>query len=110
MSVSLGHLLWCEKDKTFLSKKENSPPRYAVVPPLRTPRDLRTIQQAARMGIVLGVSVLPQDEAYLEQIFEKQILTPFQTAQLLSSRWKEFGFTGTEHNVSLTFPDFSLEI
>lgn len=49
VSISLRHLLWCEKDKTFLSQKDSgNQPYYATIPPLRTPRDLRIIQQAAR--------------------------------------------------------------
>lgn len=58
VSISLRHMLWCEKDKTFLKRKDaSSRPYYAVVPPLRSPRDLRALQQAVRMGIVQCIHV-----------------------------------------------------
>lgn len=110
VSISLEHLLWCEKDKVFLSKKEDWVPHYALVPPLRTPCDLRTIQQSARRGIILGVSVPSAYKVYLREIFEKQILTPFQLTQLLGSRWKQFWFTGTDEIISISFPDFAGDI
>lgn len=108
VSASLRHILWCEKDKTFLSKKDTSGiPHYAVSPPVRSPSDLRTIQQAARSGIIMGISLFPGDAVYFSQVFEKQILTPFQLAQLIFYRWKRFWFSGEEQNFSLPFPDFS---
>lgn len=82
-------------------------PYYALVPPLRMPSDLRSLQQAARMGIIMGIEVFPGDERYIAEIFSKQILTPFQMTQLLSYRWGQYGFSGTEKIHSLRFPDFS---
>lgn len=111
VSTSLRHILWCEKDKTFLSKKDTSGvPYYAISPPVRSPSDLRTLQQASRSGIIMGISLLPGDEPYFSQIFEKQILTPFQLSQLIFYRWKRFWFSGEEQNFSLLFPDFSQEV
>jgi hypothetical protein len=108
VSASLRHILWCEKDKKLLSKKDTSGvPYYAVSPPLRLPSDLRTLQQAVRSGIVMGISLFPGDEVYFSQVFEKQILTPFQLAQLIFYGWKWFWFSGEEQDFSLHFPDFS---
>lgn len=46
VSLSLRSLLWCEKDKHFLTTKDsNNHSYYAVLPPLRSPRDLRALQQ-----------------------------------------------------------------
>lgn len=80
------------------------------MPPLRTPADLRTLQQAARSGMILGITVACGYESYVTEIFEKQILTPFQLSQLLYFRWKQFGFRGIQKTLSLNFPDFSESI
>lgn len=110
VSVSLRHILWCEKDKVFLEKKDpQHTPYYAFVPPLRSPADLRALQQGARMGIIMGVEVFPGDEAYIPDILSREILTPFQIAQLLSFRWNRYGFSGTQKMYSLQFPDFPWE-
>lgn len=86
----MRHILWCEKDKTFLSKKDASgAPYYALVPPLRTPSDLRALQQAARSGLLAALSVSHLDETYFSQILSRQILTPFQLSQLVYYRWKQ---------------------
>jgi hypothetical protein len=61
-----------------------------VSPPLRSPSDLRTLQQASRSGIIMGISLFPGDDVYFSEVFEKQILTPFQLAQLIFYRWKQF--------------------
>lgn len=91
MSTTLRHILWCEKDKTFLSKKDVSgAPYYALVPPLRMPSDLRVLQQAARSGLIMAISPSPLDEAYYPEVLNRQILTPFQLSQLVYYRWKQF--------------------
>ncbi|MBP7806619.1 hypothetical protein KA057_02970 [Candidatus Gracilibacteria bacterium] len=109
-SISLRHLLWCEKDKAFLQKKDimgNS--YYALVPPLRTPSDLRALQQGVRMGIIPCVDVLG-DTSFLDQLLEKQILTPFQMTQIVGSSWRKYGFSGNVESCSIVLPDFSQEI
>lgn len=136
-STTLRHILWCEKDKEFLKsswslspcpspkergirKKKQTPsplgrvgeglPLYALTPPLRTPADLRSLQQGSRMGIIIGIEVFPGDESCIADIFSRQILTPFQMVQLLSYQWEQYGFSGTEKICTLEFPDFPWEI
>ncbi len=82
-------------------------PYYALVPPLRTPADLRSLQQATRMGIIMGIEVSPGDEIYISQIFSKQILTPFQLTQIVAYSWEHHGFSGSTKTCSLEFPIFS---
>lgn len=107
VSISLRHLLWCEKDKEFLSQRDaNDQPYYAITPPLRTPKDLRIIQQAARSWIISGIEVFPGDEWFISQIFEKQILTPFQATQLLYYTWCNYWFTWKKQDILIAFPDF----
>lgn len=65
-------------------------PYYATCPPVRFPSDLRVLQQSARMNMLLGIEVMPRDEQFLGEIFQKQILTPFQLSQLIYYRWKQF--------------------
>ncbi|MBP7773966.1 hypothetical protein KA071_02645 [Candidatus Gracilibacteria bacterium] len=109
VSISLRHLLWCEKDKTFLQQKDTTGHSYyAIVPPLRTPRDLRALQQGARMGIISCVDV-SEDASFLVQILEKQILTPFQMTQIVGQNWEKYGFPGHKIPCSITLPDFSHE-
>ena len=109
VSISLRHLLWCEKDKTFLQKKDTTNHAYyALVPPLRTPRDLRALQQGVRMGIIPCVDV-SEDETFLAQLLEKQILTPFQMTQIVWQNWQKYGFSGNEESCSIELPDFSDE-
>lgn len=111
VSVTMRHILWCEKDKIFLSKKDASGnPNYALVPPLRTPSDLRSLQQAARSGLITALSVSHLDELYFSQVLSRQILTPFQFSQLVYYRWKQFWFWGYEHEFSLSLPDFSEDL
>lgn len=108
VSVSLRHILWCEKDKHFLSQRDaEHRPYYSINPPIRSPRDLRVIQQAARRGVVVGIEVIPGDNVYIVQLLEKQILTPFQLTQLIGFSWEKYGFTGSIHDESLFLPDFS---
>jgi hypothetical protein len=93
VSLNLRQILWCEKDKAFLQKKDaRGSPLYAMTPPLRSPHDLRGLQQAARMGIVIGVEVFPGDELFLTQILEREILTPFQLSQMIAFRWLRYSF------------------
>jgi len=61
VSVSLRHVLFCEKDKNFLSSRILDHPYYLITPPLRSSSDLRCIQQAARSGLVATVEVFPED-------------------------------------------------
>lgn len=92
VSISLRHLLWCEKDKTRLHTRDTQGrPYYAVVPPLRSPRDLRALQQAVRMGIIPCVDV-GQDTTYLPHLLERQILTPFQMVRSVGYAWRYHGF------------------
>jgi len=108
MSVSLRHILWCEKDKTFLSCIDSQNfPHYAVCPPLRSPGDLRSLQQWARQGLLVGVSCGHGDEKYLQEILMRHILTPFQLSQLVFYRWKNFWFVWCETLFSLSLPIFS---
>lgn len=108
VSTTLRHILWCEKNKAFLSKKDpTGVPYYAVVPPLRTPSDLRSLQQGCRIGLVTAMTVSPLDGVYFSEILTRQILTPFQLSQLIYYRWKQFWFSGEEHDFSLLFPHFS---
>lgn len=91
VSTTLRHILWCEKDKIFLSKKDAlGAPYYALVPPLRTPSDLRALQQAARSGLIMAISPSLLDEVYYSEVLSRQILTPFQFSQLVYYRWKQF--------------------
>jgi len=106
VSMSLRHLLWCEKDKHFLWRIENSDPYYAIVPPLRSPHDLRSLQQATRMGIVMGIDVWG-DVEFLPEVFSRQILTPFQLSRFVCYNWEKFGFSWTKNSTSLPFPVFS---
>ncbi len=92
VSVSLGHALWCEKDKEFLGTSFDQKPLYAITPPLRSPHDLRGIQQALRMGIIMGIECPVSHESFLPLILEKQILSAYKMASTLSSRWTEHGF------------------
>lgn len=126
-SLNLRHILWCEKDKEFLShnplleggeknqniergiyKEINPPPLdklgappsrrrlreplYALNPPLRSPHDLRALQQASRMGIIMGIEVFKGDEQYLSELLSREIFTPFQIAQFILFRWEKYGF------------------
>lgn len=107
-STTLRHILWCEKDKKFLWKKDSQwVPYYATFPPVRFPSDLRVLQQSARMNMLLGIEVMSRDEQFLGEIFQKQILTPFQLSQLVYYRWKQFWFSGEKYDFSLPFPNFS---
>jgi dihydroorotase-like cyclic amidohydrolase len=99
VSVNLRHLLWCEKDKRNLEKTRTR--FFEVTPPLRSPHDLRSLQQAARMGIIMWVEVFPDDEYYLSELLTREILTPFQITQLLSFRWEKYGFAWEKREMSL---------
>jgi hypothetical protein len=105
VSISLRHLLWCDKDKDFLSKAEDGCPYYAVVPPLRSPHDLRSLQQATRMGIIMGMDV-SNDTMFVPEILIKQILTPFELSQVLFYNWEKYGFNWIKNSISFPFPVF----
>lgn len=92
ISISLRHLLWCEKDKAFLRQKDGSScPYYGTIPPLRSPRDLRALQQAVRMGIVQCVDVGSETD-FIVTLLERQILTPFQMTRSVGYAWTYYGF------------------
>jgi hypothetical protein len=57
VSISLSHALWCEKDKTFLNKKIADISYGESTPPVRSPADLRSLQQALKMGVIIGLEV-----------------------------------------------------
>ena len=105
-SISLRHSLWCEKDKDFLGTRDDHGAQYGcTVPPLRSPADLRVLQQALRMGIVMGIEV-DSDSAFLPQILEKQILPPFHIGQMTCFRWEKHGFSGQKIYFSFPMPLF----
>jgi len=107
VSLSLRHILWCEKDKGFLRWKDTLDcPYYALVPPLRSPRDLRALQQSVRMGIVPCIDVGP-DESFLVDVLERQILTPFQMVRSISRGWSHHGFLWHTKVHHFSLPDFS---
>lgn len=102
VSVSLPHILWCEKDKEFLHKKL----LCELTPPLRSPHDLRALQQATRMGIIMGIECNESFEIFLTLLLEKQILSAYQLASLLSFRWIQHGFRWNMKDVSIALPTF----
>ncbi len=109
VSISLRHVLWCEKDKDFLNRHDASQKSYGcTTPPLRSPADLRVLQQALRMGIIMGIEV-SSDEEFLYEILQKQILSPFHIGQMTAFRWEEHGFSGHTYQSVLRIPLFSSE-
>jgi hypothetical protein len=93
-SISLRHALWCEKDKQFLNTKDISQRPYGMLsPPIRGSHDLRVLQQALRMNILLGIEVYPGDEQYLNMLIEREILPPFSVSQMIQFRWEKYGNT-----------------
>jgi hypothetical protein len=93
-SISLRHALWCEKDKQFLNTKDISQRPYGMLsPPIRGSHDLRVLQQALRMNIVLGIEVYPGDEQYLNILIEREILPPFSVSQMIHFRWEKYSNT-----------------
>lgn len=108
VSVSLAHVLWCEKNKTFLNSCAPGGEAYGHLSlPVRSPHDLRALQQALRMGIIMGVELLPDHTPYINQILERQIISPFALSQMLYFRWIHYGFSGTTSDILLQYPDFS---
>ncbi len=107
VSVSLGHTLWCEKDKTFLdSQGPDGTPYGRISPPLRSPHDLRSLQQGLRMGVILGIEISPREVQFLSEILKRQIIPPFLLSQMMFFRWQKYGFRGTQHETGLQYPDF----
>lgn len=106
VSISLGHGLWCSKDKHFLNTTHYQKIHGHIAPPLRTPADLRALQQGLRMGIIMGIEVLAGDELHLVQLLEKQILPLFDIGQMTAFRWERHGFSGTSHTYTIPLPDF----
>ncbi len=91
VSVSLSHVLWCEKDKTFLdSQGSDGNPYGHIVPPLRSPHDLRSLQQGLRMGVILGIEVSPREVQFLSEILKRQIAPPFLLSQMIYFLWKKY--------------------
>lgn len=102
VSISLRHALWCAKDKDFLDMTKV----WAIIPPLRWPADLRSLQQALRMGIIMGLEVASGDDAYLSWLLEKQILPVFHVGQMTAFRWQYHGFTGVPRQAHIPIPHF----
>ena len=108
VSVSLGHVLWCEKDKTFLDSDGIDSTFYGqACPPFRSPHDLRSLQQALRMGVILGLELSPREIPFLSDILIRQIVPPFLLSQMIYFRWQKYGFTGSQHSIDIQYPDFS---
>lgn len=92
-SISLRHALWCEKDKRFLSTKDTTQnPFWMLSPPIRWSHDLRILQQALRMNIIMGIEVYPGDEKYITLLLEQEILSPFAISQMIEFWWKKYGW------------------
>lgn len=90
-SISLRHALWCEKDKRFLGTKNSQSKHYGmVIPPIRGSHDLRILQQALRMNIIMGIEVYPGDEEHINTLVEKEILPPFSVGQMIRFRWEKY--------------------
>ena len=108
VSLSLSHALWCEKDKTFLdSQASDGSPYGHISPPLRSPHDLRSLQQALRMGVIMGIEVFPREVIFLSEILKRQIIPPFLLSQMIYFRWQKYGFTGIKTATHFPYPDFS---
>ncbi len=108
VSVSLGHVLWCEKDKAFLDSQGSDTTSFGhVSPPFRSPHDLRALQQALRMGVILGIELSPREIPFLSDILTRQIVPPFLLSQMIYFRWQKYGFTGLQNQIDLQYPDFS---
>ncbi|MBP7806426.1 hypothetical protein KA057_01955 [Candidatus Gracilibacteria bacterium] len=107
VSVSFGHTLWCEKDKKFLDSHGSDGISHGrISPPLRSPHDLRSLQQGLRMGVILGIEIPPREVQFLPEILKRQIIPPFLLSQMICFRWQKYGFTGTQHETELQYPDF----
>ncbi|MFA6080146.1 MAG: hypothetical protein WC753_01545 [Candidatus Gracilibacteria bacterium] len=92
-SISLRHALWCEKDKRFLNTVDTAQNPYGKLsPPIRGSHDLRIIQQALRMNIIMGIEVFPGDEKYIDMLVEQEILPPFSISQMIRFRWQKYGW------------------
>jgi hypothetical protein len=39
------------------------------------------------MNIILGIEVFPGDEAYIDTLMTREILSPFSVSQMISYRW-----------------------
>lgn len=92
-SISLRHALWCEKDKKFLQTLDmHGNPYGMTTPPLRWSHDLRILQQALRMNIIMGIEVFPGDEKYINMLVEQEIITPYSVSQMIQFRWGKYGY------------------
>ncbi len=90
-SISLRHALWCEKDKRFLGTKDSQKNPYGMVtPPIRSSHDLRILQQALRMNILMGIEVMPGDEKYITLLVDNEIIPPFSVSQMIQFRWEKY--------------------
>jgi dihydroorotase-like cyclic amidohydrolase len=81
VSLSLAHTLWCEKDKNFLNSQYQGISYGEICPPVRTPHDLRALQQALRMGIIMGIEISPREHGFLSDLLVRQIVSPFHLSQ-----------------------------
>jgi dihydroorotase-like cyclic amidohydrolase len=107
VSISLRHALWCEKDKLFLQQKHSHSAFGHVSPPLRSPADLRSLQQALRMGIIMGLEMDEHTQPFLPDLIKKQILSAYQIASLFSVYWLKHNFPGNTRDMSIILPQFS---
>lgn len=106
VSISLPHALWCEKDKSFLGQKNDHNFYGQIVPPVRTPADLRALQQALRMGIIIGIESTILYTPFLPELLSKQILTLYQIGTLLSRWWIIHGIKSRREEFSFPIPSF----
>ncbi len=67
------------------------------------------LQQALRMGIIMGIELEQGDVNFIYQLLTKQILSPFHIGQMTNFRWIKHGFVGSEHACHLELPHFSAE-
>ena len=94
VSVSLTHVLWCEKDKNFLDSQYQGISYGEICPPVRSPHDLRALQQALRMGIIMGIEISSREHEFLSDLLARQVVSPFLLGRLLFYNWQKYGFTG----------------
>lgn len=83
VSIFTPHALWCEKDKTFLGKKHKKSYGH-ISPPVRTPADLRVIQQALRMGVFTGIESSLEYISFFPEFLSRQILSLYQIGFFMS--------------------------
>lgn len=107
-SITLWHFLWCDKDKAFLQKRMKKDPAYFQdLPPMRTSKDLRIIQQCVRSWLISCIELHLEDIEFLSTCLEKELVPVFQLWQCLYYNWIQAWFTSTQMNtqsVEIHFP------